>query len=113
MRKLVVLFPFLLGALAGCEEEIACTDLLAWSVTIDLQDADGNPVEDAEVTYSADGAAAEPCENGTNGEYYCGPEIAGPLTIVAGKDGLSATMDFDIDADECHVIGESATLTLE
>lgn len=113
MRKLVVLFPILVATLAACEEPVACTDHLAYAVTIDLEDADGEPVTDATVTYAVDGGSPEACESFQDGTYVCGPEVEGAIRVVAERDGLEASMDFDIAADQCHVIGEAATLVLE
>ena len=99
-------------ALAGCEKTIACTDLYAYGVSIEVQDDTGALIDDAIVQYNADGGAFEDCENLGNGSYACAGEQDGAITVRVEWNGATETMDFDIESDECHVIGQSATIVM-
>ena len=101
-----------LTTLTGCDEiNTVCTDHLAWSVELTLEDGDGGLIEDAQVSIT-DGTITEECY-GYEGVYSCGAELAGDLTVIASAPGFSPDeLDITVEADECHVITEQATLTL-
>lgn len=103
-----------LFGLFGCEEPggQVCTTEARYSTTITVEDAGGTPVTDAEVTYSVDGSAFTDCESFGDGSYACGIEEDGAFRIQVEHEGSTETIDLDIESDECHVIQQTATVTL-
>lgn len=95
---------------------VACTDLAAFSASVTVKDASNDAViDDATVTFSADGAAAEACDNLGEGNYACGLEVEGELVITASKTGFSdeeGAVTVEKDEDGCHVVGQQLTLVL-
>jgi hypothetical protein len=108
--------PALLTAatLTGCEPiEYGCTDILMWSVTLTLEDESGGVIKDAQVTVT-DGTITEDCHSGSDGVYYCGGELSGELTLTAQAVGFAPQdITVTVEADECHVINEEVTATME
>lgn len=104
----------LLLSLFACSTEVACTDLAAYSTTVSVVDATGNRVVGITGTYTVDGGESKPCESWDAGELVCGVEEAGHFVISVSADGYeAATVEADVGADECHVIGEVLHVTLE
>lgn len=104
----------LLLALFGCPSELVCTTLAAYSTTVSVVDADGQPVARAAGTYTVDGGASKPCDSWTAGELACGVEEAGHFVVEVSADGFNAGIaEVDVGADECHVIGETVEIELE
>ena len=122
MKRLSLLALSLLGAVvvvaSACDGVggAACTDLAAFSVTATVEDADGNPVDDAAVVFSDDGAAEVACQFLADGQYACGTEVEGSIVVTARKAGFvdaeSSALDVALDDDGCHVVGKAVTLTL-
>ena len=100
------------AALAGCEEELTCTTEAVYSATVTVEDDNGDPVPDADVQYRAGEGDLMPCDELSDGAYACAPEVSGPVTVVVTSGEVTEEVDFDIDADECHVIPQSDTVTL-
>jgi hypothetical protein len=110
--------------LAGCGSEdtgdgagpggVGCTEEARASVSVKVVDASGAPISDASVTFSVDGAAAQACENFSNGNYACGFEIAGEFIIGVSRGNESKLDKLTIGktADGCHVDGKTITITL-
>ncbi|MFT5680110.1 MAG: hypothetical protein ACI8RZ_001015 [Myxococcota bacterium] len=99
------------AGLIGCEKESGCTDHLAWSVQLLLEDESGARVDGAVVSVT-DGTITEDCE-GYEGVYACGAEMSGDLTISIQASGFSSEeIDVTIASDECHVLPEEITHTL-
>lgn len=98
----------------GCDlGPTSCTTELRYSVTVTVEDETGAPVADAVVEYTVDGGDAVACEEWTDGEYVCGAEVSGDITVTATADGLGTDEEtVTVESDECHVIGEAVTLTL-
>lgn len=106
--------PILLGlaALTGCEEPV-CTEIAMSSVTVQLLDPSGQPILGAQVQYSVEDALSD-CFEWDDGWYACGYEEEGDITVLASAEGyLDAEGSVFVEADECHVVTESLTLTLE
>lgn len=114
MHKLA-LVPALIALAIGCtpQDDGACTAIAVYSVTVDVQDADGNPIGDADVVYTVDGGAEQDCEAAEEGTWLCGVEVRGEIEVFAIADEGEADMAFDVEADRCHVIPQSGTLVLE
>ena len=111
-----------LGAIAACDTECdqdgqgpaVCTDEAVTSVLLTLEDDGGGAVSDATVSYSVDGSATAPCDEGSQGTYFCGAEQLGCFRITVAADGFDP-VDAEIvvdDSDECHVLTEELTLFL-
>lgn len=102
---------------AGCPlGGVACTDLAAVSVTATVEDEAGDPVDDADVVFRVDGGDEQDCSLLSDGQYSCGFEVEGAIVVTARKAGFvdaeSGAVDVVEDADGCHVVGQSVTLTL-
>jgi hypothetical protein len=108
MRNFVALAALVVAS-SACNNEQACTDLAASSVTVNVTDAaDGADLADAVVTYTVDGGDAVDCESLSVG-FVCGFEVVGEITVTVSLDGYAPqteTFDIALDADECHVVGE-------
>lgn len=107
---------------AGGGGPIACTTEARSSVTVKVVDGMAMPVGDALVTYTVDGGASQnaECFNPLGGmgncEYWvAGYEVAGDFVITAtSADGMkTATQMITVAKDQCHVISQSLTLTLQ
>lgn len=93
---------------------LGCTDMAVASTNVVIQDAAGNAITGATVTYSVDGIDQGECEN-MNGTYVCGWEQAGEFVITAEAAGFvtnSIPVTVEQTEDGCHVVGEQVTLTL-
>lgn len=104
----------LIAGIVGCEPiNPSCTEQAVASVQLQLRDDAGEMITDASVSFSAAGIAEEDCER-IDDVFVCGWEVEGQLDIHVEADGFEP-QDFsvDVDADECHVITESITRTLE
>jgi hypothetical protein len=120
LRPILLLVSFV-AAVAGCVIPIgdgeACTDLAAVSVTATVEDAAGDPVDDADVVFTVDGGPDETaCNFLSDGQYACGTEVEGEIAVTARKDGFITDTDDTIvglTADGCHVDGEELDLVLE
>jgi hypothetical protein len=106
---------FLLGLLVGCEREIACTLEAVNAVNIVLEDQEGNPITDAEISYTVEGEEGTDVMSFSDGSYALGVEQAGDYEISIytevyeegnsccwqeGRVDISVT----VESDECHVI---------
>lgn len=104
-----------LAALAACEVRgVGCDDMAVSSVTLDVENEAGERISGSTATYSVDGGDPVACEAlGGNGDFVCGWEVAGDLTITASAPGYEdASQTVTVEADECHVVTEHLTLTL-
>ena len=113
MRALLLLLALLLGA---CAPIIACTEIAMSSVSVHVEDPDGLAIDDATLTFDSDDLTEEPCQSMGGGDYVCGYEIAGEITVDASHDGYvpaSETLTIEMDADGCHVVGQQITIVLE
>ena len=107
------------------EEEIFCTADIKSSALLDLQDQNGNPIIDAEVSYAVDGVEGTFVESWSNGQYVLGEEEAGDFVVdifveVPTDDSCcwdvgTATLEFTIEMDEneCHVVTQTFEPELE
>ena len=120
------MFVTLLSLFFACEpkeEDIACTADFRYSATLTIKDQNGNLVSDADVSYTVDGAEGSYIDTWLEGEYAIGGEEAGGFVVdiiaeVATEDPCcwevgSATLEFTIESDECHVISQAFEPELE
>jgi hypothetical protein len=100
---------------AGCDGgAVECTAEARGSVNVTVTDAAGAPIPDVEVSFETPSRPLAPCEQMVAGDWVCGWEVAGEISVVAtapGYVGGSATVT--VGADECHVVPEVLTLVLE
>jgi hypothetical protein len=114
----------ILGLFMACEEEATCTADIKYSVQMSLEDQDGNPITDADISYIIDGVEGEFVEEMSGGTYAVGEEEAGEFEISIAvhleypndeccwAEG-AATISLTVEADECHVIPELIEPTLD
>lgn len=109
MKRLLLFLP-----LFGCpSKEIACTDLAAVSVNLTVVDADGSAVPGAVATFDS-GSGPSECFALNEKEFGCGYEVKGTIQIHVEAPGFrSVDQSVEVGADECHVIGELVTVTLD
>lgn len=105
-----------LVALAACEPVVDCTDLAALSVSVLVEDIDGQPVDGVTMTYTPDGEQPVDCEplllDGKT--WGCGHEVEGLVEIRVSAPGyVDVTETVDVPADECHVIQQDLSVTLQ
>jgi hypothetical protein len=105
-----LILPFAGCGLAdhSCSLE-ARTSLVLWVV-----DAETGDAVDATVTYLVDGEApSEPPDRGVVGQHYLGLEEEGTFEVTASADGYeSVTREYEVTADECHVMTAEETIEL-
>ncbi|MSQ00940.1 MAG: hypothetical protein EXR71_03480 [Myxococcales bacterium] len=99
---------------AACTTEpTACTELFAYSVTVNVSAESGGALTNVVGTYRVDGGAVADCESVVDGQLWCGGEEEGHFEITIVADGHGAqTQEVDVAADECHVIGETLDFVL-
>ena len=120
------MFVTILSLFIACEpkkDDISCTADFRYSSTLIIKDQNGNPVADADISYTVDGTEGTYIDSWLDGEYAIGGEEAGDFVVdiiaeVQTEDPCcfdvgSATLEFTIEADECHVISESFEPELE
>lgn len=110
-------------SLFGCNQSMVCTEVFVFSSTIELLDQDGIPIEDARISYTVDGVEGIYVESLDDGTYVVGGEEAGdfvveiyaqiPDEVGCCTDIGEATLEFTIEADECHVLPQSFSPELE
>ncbi len=113
---LLVLSIVFLVTTSGCSPEVIdCTTDARASVHVIAADSSGAAVSDTSVNFSLDdGLTFAPCDEVSDGRWVCGWEIAGSFVLRAEAPGyVSVNRTVIVEADECHVIGTSETLTLE
>ena len=105
-----------LAGLVGCDEAIRlipCTDDIKTSVLLSLEDELGAVIEGAAVSVT-DGVITEDCQELSAGQYNCGEELAGELTISMVAYGFEPEeLDVSVEEDECHVIPQEIAHTME
>lgn len=84
------------------------------SVRVTVRGPGSEVIDDAIVRYSVDGGAATNCETMGEGQYVCGWEVRGPMVITVQRDGYIETLsELTVEADACHVIGQTLEVALE
>jgi hypothetical protein len=105
---------FALLLLAACElDGVNCTTDFRASVTVTVASDSALPLENVVGTYTVDGGPEKACEAIADSQFWCGGEEAGHFEITFSADTAEAvTQEVDVEADECHVIGETLDFTL-
>lgn len=114
MTRLALALPLL--PLLGCptKDTVACTQIAIASVVVNVSDEAGEPL-DATVTYTVDGGDPVACESFSAGQYTCGYEVAGDLTVhvlAAGYQDFEETVTVGMTEDGCHVSSETVDAVL-
>jgi hypothetical protein len=115
MRRFVPLL------LAACHYDAykpidGCTEIAMSSLTLTVTDEHGEPVAEADVTFTVDGGAVQSCDPLGEGQWVCGYEQAGSLTVTVEVEGYEAheeTVQIDKTDDDCHVIGQELEVSLD
>ncbi len=105
----------LLSLLLGCPsaETPDCTAIAIASVQVTVEDEAGGAITDATLSWTSDEGTPTTCENNGGGEFVCGWEVGGEMTIEVSADGFEdQTVGVTVASDECHVITEMITVTL-
>lgn len=122
MKPISFRLPFLLLSLVslatanGCAPEVLnCTTEARASVRVVAADSSGAAVQGTAVSFSLDdGATFQPCDDISEGRWVCGWEVEGDILVRAEAAGyVPVERAITVDSDECHVIGESVTLSLD
>ena len=104
----------LLLSFFACAPEAGCTMIAAYSTTISVVDDAGAPIAGATATYTVDGGSPKPCDSWSAGQLACGIEEAGHFVVEVSADGfIGSSAEVEVEADECHVIGEVLEIGLE
>lgn len=105
------------ATLTGCESLVDCTTDARASVQLTVVDSSGAAIAGASATYTIedeDWPAPQPCEDMGGGTLVCGWEVDDTFHIEVTAPGYaSETLELDVFADECHVITEQVTVTLQ
>lgn len=113
MRRLALALPLL--TLFGCPvpvDEVACTEIAIASVVVNVGADDGAAITPT-ITYSVGGADPVACDSFADGQYTCGYEVAGDLTIRVEAEGYDAQEQVvTVVSGECHVVTETLDVTL-
>ena len=115
---------WLFNIFMACDEPLTCTSEYVYSASIELKDLNGDPIEGASISYTVDGESGEVVEDWTAGNYVVGGEEAGEFIVdiyaeiedpndSCCLDIGSATLEFVVDSDECHVNSQSFAPDLE
>lgn len=125
------LFVLTLGLLNACfkTDPVACTTEARASVQVTIVDQNGAPLVPTKLEFSVDGGAVQQAEciaGDPCTEYVLGWEQAGSYTISATYeaeieedpccwffDNQDAEVVVGLTEDECHVVTEMVTITLD
>lgn len=118
-----MLLPFLAGCIIVTDRdpphpggvEPGCDAMAVGSVTVRVYDPEGLPVRRATVEWRRDGSAYAPCDGmPAPGEWVCGWEEAGELTVRVRAEGY-ATFEgtVTVPQGECHVEAQLLEAWLE
>ncbi len=114
MTRTALVLPLL--ALFGCpgKEEVMCTEIAIASVIVNVSTEGGETVAPT-VTYTVDGAEPVACESFSAGQYTCGYEVDGDITVLVTADGyqdVEETVTVGLTEDGCHVSTETVDAVL-
>lgn len=95
-------------------DTIDCTSEVIPSVIATVSSASGADLTDVAVSWTAE-TAMQPCDGpSAEGEWICGEEIPGTLTVEASADGhVTASEVVEVEADVCHVLTERVDFVLD
>ena len=106
----------LLSLFFACDpyEEYHCTEEFVYSSSFTLLDQAGNPINEADISYTVDGNEGSYVESFENGSFAVGGEEAGDFVVeISASVPLendpfcwevgTATLEYTIEAGPCHV----------
>ena len=105
-------------------EGVDCTADVRSSALVTILDQEGAPLSGVEVSYTVDGTSGTYIDSWENGTYVVGGEEAGDFVVSmyveipqesdpCCSDVGQGTLEFTIEADECHVITQEFETSLE
>ena len=97
-------------------EPVECTEVEVPSVLATVAGSSGEELSGVDVRWGYADAEMEPqaCDDQGDGTWACGWEVAGDLEVTAVADGHAAEVQtVTVGADECHVITEELTFSLD
>ena len=113
----------LLFACEPKEEGSICSSDIRSSIILTVEDQDGNPVDNADISYTVDGVEGTFIEAWSSGQYVLGEEEAGDFIVdiyaeISTDDPCcqevgTATLEFTIEENECHVETQEFETELE
>jgi len=111
------LYATLAGAMTlGCSQGTSCSAIAVFGLDVTVLRSDGSRVCDGVVT-ARDGSYAETLQvlgDATNCEYDGATERVGTYTIEVAAGAQTKTVSgITVGRDECHVIAQRTTVTLE
>jgi len=97
------------------DDSIACTDLYAYGLNVSVRDADTNLIISEGITVTAtDGNYSEELMFGIDSYIGAGERPGNYIITATGLGHQSYTSEvITVEADECHVIGESLEIQLQ
>ena len=106
------------------EDGIDCTMEFRYSATISIVDEAGAPLSGVDVSYTVNGTEGSYVENFQEGIYNVGGEESGDFVVhmmaeipdesdPCCKNIGEGTLEFTIEADECHVQSQAFDTSLE
>ena len=104
-------------------EGVDCTADFRSSALVTILDQEGAPLSGVEVSYTVDGTSGTYIDSWENGTYVVGGEEAGDFVVSmyveipqegdpCCSDVGQGTLEFTIEADECHVITQEFETSL-
>ncbi|MFK7931732.1 MAG: hypothetical protein AB8H79_26380 [Myxococcota bacterium] len=102
------------GIIGDDDDRFDCTAEVVPSTLVTVVDGLGGAIPSAVVTFTLDGGPSTPCEAaGLPGEFVCGWEERGLITISADAQGHEEELAaVTVTGDDCHVDTKFVTLTL-
>lgn len=105
-------------------EGVDCTADFRYSSTITVLDQEGEPLPGVEISYTVNGEEGTYIDAWQDGIYNVGGEEAGDFVVSmyievpqeadpCCSDVGEGSLEFTIEADECHVIGQAFETELE
>lgn len=101
MRLMTLLLPVVVLA-SACDSD--CTEIALASVTLEVRSAAGQPLPDADVTFTLDGGPERDAESFGDGTFVLGREEPGAFEATVAAEGHEPeTRSYTVTADACHV----------
>ncbi len=98
----------------GASDERMCDAMAAASVSVLVRTVEGGRVEGERVTWSVDGGTFEACDSMGRGEWVCGWEVSGAITVRVEARGYAADEQvLRVEDGVCHVEQERVDFALE
>jgi len=97
--------------LSACVEQ-PCDEIFIPALSVSVVDDQGDPVEEATVTFVLDGDASGDCIEDGVGVYVCGSEGGDYVISVEAEGFEDASTMVTVEADACHPQTEDPEIVL-